>query len=1215
MGFSDVFRPQHCRSFNFALLFAAIFTISLTSCSIDNPKTPNQGPQDQPQPQVKSSGSLTFSGKTTLNEGQSEKISVTYENPNGERRIFQLKEISAQSSDPSILEITEEGVKAILVGEAKVTVSLKDPVTDKEIEKSATFKILPAKLLSLHIEVQDENIPLGHTSPIKVVGNYTNGTTEITSGVAWSIGVNSKGSESKEEANIKIESGLVKTLKVGTTFVSAQLTNDPEITSDRIQVNVTNAVLEEIFFKTPKSEIPAGLKESFVVLGRFSDGSEKEVTSRAHVSSTNHIVAERVYPGDEIKAKAIGNTQLTAIIYQGSKALQALKEIIVTRAKILSISSNISGTLTLPVGVSKEIEFKANLSDGSRRRVKECKDPDPDNSWFISYSKETGEIKGKVKGKGEVPFVCLFDSIEFTTTIVLEVTDPVPVKMEIPKYSLDSENEIPVGIIREVNPVVTFSDGSIQNLLPKDFTLEVYSRDKSDIRVISNSFHYLRKGWPRVLRVQFRDLDAFIRISSVDPVITKISLSSDKTRVPIGYRSQFRVKITLSDNESVTRDITKSMTYNGQRLSIIELPDSDGKLTDAFRFKGPTGLIANESGGATFVAKLALGEAPLVSNEVVMTAIPPVLEELKIETASGSGWMRELPVGTEMKFLAFAYFSDGSKIDMSQEVSWIFDGPSDAYSFIDNTFKALDNTVSGENSLFIGVKAKANTPAGEIESNIIRAHVTAAKLVRLENLGSETLYLSPYSSYGIKVSGIYTDQSVHDMTSKVQFETDCPALDSSIRFHRGILEMGEFPDRLDGATCIIEGRYKRTVLSPISVTLRKVKLIGVNIRTSESATEEVCEDPVVVPQGVSARAYLDLIYEVYAGPGGSPETLSSLGVEDYGLKRYLAKAADCKVNYGDSPSNTKSIEGSNISTSFSEQGLYPVKINCRGVSAAYQVQVVAPAVESSEITLFFRENAWRDILDRNYEAYLNDTASIYARLRVQFTDFSLKHEVEVANVIWESHPEGIVEIDSKGEINPISVGTTQISAKFFRFSTQEWEVSTPVPFTVLEKKVPNQTEVDAYIAKWKSFKDAIDPRQATRIPDYFFEKTQELTYEEEEICQQKLIVTEQRGNNDDRSEEVSVVTFNLADIEPFKFYAGADWHWEGCGRSKGSCDKMLESLRRKPTIKVTQLEDSDSSSNLKSAVRIDFITGTSNIGLQILVNPLIRFCREFKTKK
>jgi streptogramin lyase len=148
------------------------------------------------------------------------------------------------------------------------------------ISGSSTLTVAPAALLSIAVTPQNPSIALGTNQPFTATGTFTDGSSQnLTRSVVWN---------SNDTTVVSINSSGVATgVGAGNASVTAALSG----ISGSTQILVTPATLVTISVTPTSASISLGGTQQFIASGSFSDGTNQNVTTSVHWSSSIPSVA------------------------------------------------------------------------------------------------------------------------------------------------------------------------------------------------------------------------------------------------------------------------------------------------------------------------------------------------------------------------------------------------------------------------------------------------------------------------------------------------------------------------------------------------------------------------------------------------------------------------------------------------------------------------------------------------------------------------------------------------------------------------------------------------------------------------------------------------------------------------------------------------------------------------------------------------------------
>ena len=231
---------------------------------------------------------------------------------------------------------------------------------------------------------------------------------------------------------------------------------------------------------------------------------------------------------------------------------------------------------------------------------------------------------------------------------------------------------------------------------------------------------------------------------SITPVVSKMALGTSLTLNATGI---------YSDQSS--SDISQTVTWDVADKSVLQLDTSQG-----------TGKIhAIDIGQSTISASLGDCQAVLE-----MTITPAVLEQLTLLPANAT-----LPAGMQTNLSAIGVFSDGSRQDITNDISW----------------QVTDTAIASVSNRTLTALSKGEThiegSVGSLQATILLT-VTDAVLNRIE-ISPSVVTVAAGLTARLKVTGIFSDATKQDITDQVSWlSSDEAVAQVSLENGRAILE-------------------------------------------------------------------------------------------------------------------------------------------------------------------------------------------------------------------------------------------------------------------------------------------------------------------------------------------------------------------------------------------------------------------------------------------
>uniref|UniRef100_UPI00115A9CA3 Ig-like domain-containing protein n=3 Tax=Vibrio cholerae TaxID=666 RepID=UPI00115A9CA3 len=188
-------------------------------------------------------------------------------------------------------------LSGVNVGTTTVT-AMKDGITSNTV----TVNVSAAVITAIQVTPSPMNVAKGQTEQLVATATYSDGTSaQVSNSVAWrSVDTNT--------ATVS-PSGLLTGVEVGLTTVTAMKDG---ITSNRVTVNVSAAVITAIQVTSPSVDVAKGLEQPLAAIATYSDGTSAQVTNSVAWTSVDTNTATVTSSG-MLSGVNVGSTTVTAM--------------------------------------------------------------------------------------------------------------------------------------------------------------------------------------------------------------------------------------------------------------------------------------------------------------------------------------------------------------------------------------------------------------------------------------------------------------------------------------------------------------------------------------------------------------------------------------------------------------------------------------------------------------------------------------------------------------------------------------------------------------------------------------------------------------------------------------------------------------------------------------------------------------------------------------
>ncbi|WP_342040160.1 Ig-like domain-containing protein [Aeromonas caviae] len=415
-----------------------------------------------------------------------------------------------------------------VAGTTEVTAS-QNGITSNTVQVTVTDAVLAA----IQITPPSVSLAKGQTRQLTATATYSDNTTaDVTGSVAWLPADITTATVST--------TGLLTGRVPGTTEVTASLDG---ITSNTVQITVTDAVLTAIQITPPSVSLAKGQTRQLTATATYSDNTTADVTgsvawlsddmTTATVSSTG-LLTGRIAGTTEVTASLDGITSNTV-------------QVTVTDAVLTAIQVT-PPSVSLTKGQTQQLTATATYSDNTTADVTGSVAWLSDDMTTATVS-TTGILTGRIAGSTEV--TASLDGIT-SNTVQVTVTDAVLTAIAITPPSVS----VGKGQTQQLTATATYSDSSTANVTDNVAWL---SDDTATVTVISGLLTGVEQGTAEVTASLDGVTSNAVQVTVTDAVLTAIEITPPSVSVGKGQTQQLTATATYSDN--TTADVTGSVAW------------------------------------------------------------------------------------------------------------------------------------------------------------------------------------------------------------------------------------------------------------------------------------------------------------------------------------------------------------------------------------------------------------------------------------------------------------------------------------------------------------------------------------------------------------------------------------------------------------------------------------------------------------------------------
>lgn len=660
---------------------------------------------------------------------------------------------------------------------------------------SIPFVVTAATLKNIVINVKDNTIPAGLGSQLTATGIYSdNSQKDLTTQVSWS-------SSSTSIANIN-SNGLITGHLVGAVNVKATY---GEITSNAVDINITQAKLTSIVISFDQSTVPAGVSAQATAKGYYSDGSNQNITSQVTWKSGSETVAN-IDSNGKITSSSVGVSLISASYGSVDSSSTPFT---VTSAKLKSITVNVVDS-SIPVGVSTNASAKGYYTDGSTKDI-------TNQVIWASSSPSTVNV-----GNSSSSTISL-TALKVGTSSISASLDGVTsnsIQMNVTVAKLASINvTVPdsrpyAGVVNQAKATGWYTDGSSKDLTDQVIWKADNNWFTGGINITADGKYIVGKnttaGANGVIYAELEGLKSNeVVLDTWNNAMKGLSISIDDNSIAAGTSTNLHAVLTMTDGSQLNLS-NSDVDWQSSSPSTINI-SSDGVVT---AYKAGTVTIS-----ASYDSILKFGDR-VYASPITITVSGRALEKITINMSTGS-----MASGTSTNAVATGWYYDNTSQDLTNQVSWVSSDTTVANI-------SANGTITGNKAGSTKISAKFNN----INSNTLDLNVTPATLKSME-LSLVTYNIAAGTNTQATVIGSYSDGSTQNITNQVAFVSSDTAIAS-------VDSNGELQSHKAG-NIMLQAKYGTNILSnqvSVNVTsalLKSIEVTPSNIKLAKGTNQSL----------------------------------------------------------------------------------------------------------------------------------------------------------------------------------------------------------------------------------------------------------------------------------------------------------------------------------------------------------------------------------------
>ncbi len=558
-----------------------------------------------------------------------------------------------------------------------------------------------------------ESIAKGAQIHFTSIGIYDDQSSEdISSEVIWSV---------DDETLASIDtSGNVLPLKAGVVTVLAS-TN--ELQAQR-SLTINEATLDSIQVIPQQVEIANGMQQTFQAIGNYSDGSTQDLSQQVSWASSDTQLVQ--IASAVARGKSVGSAAILATL----DGVSGQASLTVNSAQLQRIEISLN-TPSLEVGLSSTISVQGVYSDQTISDVTALASWQVDDTSVVSVDASSTIVKALAVGTATIQA----DVSGFQADVSVLVNDAVLSKIEISPVN----SSLPAGYKQQLQATGIFSNHTSHDLT------EQVTWVSSDAAVAEVDNRLLSKGevtavgkGSTIISAYFAGQSAVADLTVSDAELMSIDVTPSSSKVVMGLQQQFEAIALYSDGS--------------QKVVTDKVEWSSGSSKVTLVGSNKPGLFqANNQGDVLIIAKLNNVQS-FTSLEITSATLDSLNLVLEVDKQA---------LGTTQQLIAYGQYSDGSTVEVTDQVNW---GSS-------NALVARVSNASGSKGLVTALSTGSVSVTAQLDSmqSSKALEITAAVLKQLQVSASSTDAFYINQQRALDAIGTFSDGSTQNLTGQVQW--------------------------------------------------------------------------------------------------------------------------------------------------------------------------------------------------------------------------------------------------------------------------------------------------------------------------------------------------------------------------------------------------------------------------------------------------------------
>jgi uncharacterized protein YjdB len=504
---------------------------------------------------------------------------------------------------------------------------------------SGTGGATVVSLVGVDLTPSVATLAVGTSVTFTATARYSDSSkADVTSTATWSS------SATDVAANSVGGAATFKGLKAGMATISATLPGAAGPIAGQATITVNAVTLQTLTVTPIAPSIPVKSTLAFSATGVFSDQSKQDLTTQVQWSSGDPTVLTISNTAPTIGTAtgvAAGSTTVSATF--GTVTGQTTATVTPATLTTLEISPS---TASLAAGLTQTFTATGIYSDGTNVDVTKRVTWSSSDTTILSFATAAGsEGLAQALKPGAATVTATLDAQMATADVTVKAANLVSIAVSPATASL------PKGTTQAFKAQGSYTDGSTL-----DITASVtWSATDATIASVSNASGSegvatgVGLGATNVV-ASLSGVSGQSALTVTAATVTSLAITPTTATLPLGRTQGFKATATYTD--LTTQDVTASATWSSSDTTVAGVSSdvANPGLVTALKVGGPVTITA------TFGGSMATAQA---------TVSAAALDSIAVAPAAPS-----IVAGTLQAFTATGTYSDGSTLDLTQQVTW-----------------------------------------------------------------------------------------------------------------------------------------------------------------------------------------------------------------------------------------------------------------------------------------------------------------------------------------------------------------------------------------------------------------------------------------------------------------------------------------------------------------------------------------------------------------